>query len=96
MPSHYEGFGYAAAQALCAGTPCIVSDRGALPEVVGSDAPVVPVENASQWAHALKRAMRGDDDARATSVRAAAIDRLLVAGQRARMRDLYAGVVGTS
>ncbi len=92
VPSHYEGFGYAAAQALCAGTPCIVSDRGALPEVVGSDAPVVPVENESQWAHALRRAMRGDDDARATSVRAAAIDRLSWPASARAMRGLYASV----
>ena len=42
VPSRYEGFGYAAAQALCAGTPCVVSDRGALPEVVAGDAPIVP------------------------------------------------------
>ncbi|MGC1381828.1 MAG: glycosyltransferase, partial [Candidatus Baltobacteraceae bacterium] len=27
VPSRYEGFGYAAAQALCAGVPCVVSDQ---------------------------------------------------------------------
>ncbi len=39
VPSRYEGFGYAAAQALCAGVPCVVSDRSSLPEVAGDDAP---------------------------------------------------------
>lgn len=91
VPSQYEGFGYAAAQALCAGVPCVVSDRGALPEVVGGDAPVVPVEDASRWAGALGRALRGDDDARAASARAAAIERLSWPASARRMRDLYAG-----
>ena len=89
VPSHYEGFGYAAAQALCAGTPCIVSDRGALPEVVGAGAPIVPVEDAAQWAQALDRAMSGNDDA-AASVRAAAIERLSWPASANRMRAIYA------
>jgi glycosyltransferase involved in cell wall biosynthesis len=35
MPSHHEGFGLPALEAMAAGTPVVVSDRGALPEVVG-------------------------------------------------------------
>jgi glycosyltransferase involved in cell wall biosynthesis len=35
MPSENEGFGYAAAEAMCAGTPTVVSDSSSLPEVVG-------------------------------------------------------------
>ena len=89
VPSHYEGFGYAAAQALCAGTPCVVSDRGALPEVVGNDAPVVPVEDASRWAQALERAMDGGEDARAATARASAIARLSWPASARRMRTLY-------
>jgi glycosyltransferase involved in cell wall biosynthesis len=40
LPSFAEGFGLPAAEAMACGTPVVVSDRGALPEVVG-DAGVV-------------------------------------------------------
>ncbi|HEY74904.1 MAG TPA: glycosyltransferase family 4 protein [Thermoflexia bacterium] len=35
LPSFYEGFGLTALEAMACGTPVVVSDRGALPEVVG-------------------------------------------------------------
>ncbi|MBV9737636.1 MAG: glycosyltransferase family 4 protein [Candidatus Eremiobacteraeota bacterium] len=59
VPSLYEGFGYAAAQALCAGTPVIVSDAPSLVEVVDGRAPILPAEDASAWADQL-RAMISD------------------------------------
>lgn len=90
VPSQYEGFGYAAAQALCAGTPCVVSDRGALPEVVGDDASVVPVDDAARWTHALERALRGDGDGGAAGVRSAAIERLSWPASARRLLALYA------
>ena len=49
-----ESFGLAAAEAMAAGVPCIVSDAGALPEVVGADHPwVVPAGDPSTLAHAV-------------------------------------------
>jgi glycosyltransferase involved in cell wall biosynthesis len=89
VPSEYEGFGYAAAQALCAGTPCVVSDRGALPEIVGGDAWIVPLEDAEGWAQALAATMRGDADARAASDRADAIARLSWHSSARRMNEIY-------
>jgi len=89
VPSRYEGFGYAAAQALCAGTPLIVSDRSSLPEVVRDDAPVVALDVAA-WTEALAGALRGDLDARAAAARPRAIERFAWdAGARA-MRAVYA------
>lgn len=42
FPSLHEGFGLPAAEAMACGSPLVVSDRGALPEVVGDAALVVP------------------------------------------------------
>ncbi|HTX57502.1 MAG TPA: glycosyltransferase family 1 protein [Candidatus Acidoferrales bacterium] len=75
VPSLYEGFGYAAAQALCAGVPLVVSDRSSLPEIAGDDARVVPATGVAAWIDALGAALRGDDDARAAAARAGAIGR---------------------
>ncbi len=55
VPSRYEGFGYAAAQALCAGVPCVVSDRTSLPEIVGNDAGVAALGDAGAWTSMLRR-----------------------------------------
>jgi len=75
MPSTYEGFGYAAAQGLCAGVPVVVSDQASLPEIVGESARIASIDNVGAWVDALGAALRGDDDLRALDVRAAAIER---------------------
>jgi glycosyltransferase involved in cell wall biosynthesis len=41
VPSLYEGFGITALEAMACGAPVVVSDRGALPEVVGAAGIVV-------------------------------------------------------
>jgi glycosyltransferase involved in cell wall biosynthesis len=89
VPSFYEGFGYAAAQALCAGAPCVVSDRSALPEVVAGDARVLPVGDEAAWVEALRAQLRGDDDARASAARAKSIDRFAWPASARAMRDVY-------
>lgn len=89
LPSRYEGFGYPAAQALCTGAPCVVSDQSALPEVVGKDARVVPVDDVHAWVEALGAALQGADDERAAKSRAGAIDRLAWPASAKSMRDVY-------
>lgn len=52
FPSEYEGFGAPALEAMALGSPLIASDRGSLPEVVGSAGLVLPLE-IDAWAAAL-------------------------------------------
>ena len=90
VPSSYEGFGYAAAQALCAGVPCIVSDRTSLPEVSGGDAPIVALDDLDGWCAQLTAALRGDLDASAASVRARSAQRFSWDAAADRMLAVYA------
>jgi glycosyltransferase involved in cell wall biosynthesis len=89
VPSLYEGFGYAAAQALCAGTPCVVSNLSALPEVVGGDAPVLSLDDLDAWVKALASALRGERDAAALSARDSARSRFAWDASARRMQDVY-------
>lgn len=56
LPSLYEGFGLTALEAMACGTPVVVSDRGALPEVVG-EAGVVAAPTSTAIADALRRVL---------------------------------------
>ncbi|MBV8727851.1 MAG: glycosyltransferase family 4 protein [Candidatus Eremiobacteraeota bacterium] len=71
VPSLYEGFGYAAAQALCAGAPVIVSDAPSLVEVVAGRAPVLAAGDSSAWTEQLNAIVSNADAAenRARAVR---------------------------
>lgn len=46
MPSHTEGFGLPALEAMTTGVPVIAADQGALPEVVGAAGALFPAGNA--------------------------------------------------
>ncbi len=56
VSSLHEGFGRVALEAMAAGTPVIVSDRGALPEVVGEGGTVIPLESPENWINTMVRA----------------------------------------
>jgi glycosyltransferase involved in cell wall biosynthesis len=56
-PSRYEGFGLPVVEAMAVGTPVIVSNGGALPEIAGDAADVFPVGDASALARALERVL---------------------------------------
>lgn len=54
-----ESFGLAAAEAMAAGVPVIVTDAGALPEVVGDQNPwIVPADDSRALTEALAHAVR--------------------------------------
>ena len=56
LPSLWEGFGLTAVEAMACGAPVVVSDRGALPEVVGGAGVVVEPDPAA-IAEGLRRAI---------------------------------------
>ncbi len=94
VASKYEGFGYAAAQALCAGLPCVVSRCASLPEVVRDDAPVVEADDVSEWVTALGAALNGEADALAARARPQAIARFSWASGARSVATAYASVDG--
>jgi glycosyltransferase involved in cell wall biosynthesis len=68
LPSFEEGFGIPALEAMSAGVPVVVSNRGALPEVVGDAGLLIDPDDAESLAAALER-LADDADLRATCAR---------------------------
>lgn len=65
-PSVYEGFGLVPLEAMAAGVPVVVTDAGAVPEVVGDAAERCPVGDPAALAAAVARVI--DDDAHAAGL----------------------------
>lgn len=93
VPSRYEGFGYAAAQALCAGTPLVCADGSSLREVVAGDAPAISPDDLQAWGDALRNGLSGGLDARARSVRESACARLGWDASARRMIAIYRDIL---
>jgi glycosyltransferase involved in cell wall biosynthesis len=69
-PSRYEGFGFPPLEAMAAGVPVVSTRTGAIPEVLGDAALLVPVGDVDALAGALERLVIDADERR----------RLIVAG----------------
>ena len=63
VPSRWEEpFGRVPAEAMVSGIPCVVSDRGGLPEVVGKTGEVVEqIDSVDKWVDAIDRALTSHD-----------------------------------
>ena len=63
VPSRVEeSFGRVPAEAMVSGIPCVVSDRGGLPEVVGETGEVVgQIDSVNEWVDAIDRALTSHD-----------------------------------
>lgn len=88
FPSRYEGFGLPPLEAMCVGTPVVATAVGAVPEVVGDAAVLVPPADPESLAGALARVL--DDDATRARLVAAGSARV----ERFRWADCVAGLAG--
>lgn len=59
-PSRYEGFGLPPLEAMAVGTPVVATRAGALPEVLGDAAEMVPVGDIEALADGLERVITDD------------------------------------
>ena len=59
-PSKYEGFGLTPLEAMAAGTPVLVANTGALPEVVGDAGILLPPDDVDAWARAMHQVAEDD------------------------------------
>jgi glycosyltransferase involved in cell wall biosynthesis len=60
IPSHSEGFCFAAAEAVAMGVPVISSGKGSLPEVAGGRHLALPENDSIHLAEAMEKAIRGE------------------------------------
>jgi glycosyltransferase involved in cell wall biosynthesis len=92
VPSRYEGFGYALAEAMCAGLPAIAARSSSLPELAGADVPLVDTDDTAGWVAAIRHILddRTAAESRAATLRTTAIARFAWPLAARQMLAVYA------
>ncbi len=92
IPSRYEGFGYALAEALCAGVPAIAARSSSLIEVAHESVALIDPDAVHDWIGVVRAllARRAEAESRAASLRAAANTRFAWPSAAAAMLAIYA------
>ena len=95
VPSRYEGFGYAAAQALCAGVPLVCSNASSLPEIAGDAAPLLDPNEVRDWTAILRLLLetRDEREAQARAQRPASIARFAWSQSARTVAQAYAAAL---
>jgi glycosyltransferase involved in cell wall biosynthesis len=94
IPSRYEGFGYALAEAMCAGVPAIAARSSSLIEVANGAVTLLDPDDTNAWSAAIRALLadRTDAQARADALRADAVARFSWDACARAMAAVYAGV----
>jgi glycosyltransferase involved in cell wall biosynthesis len=91
IPSRYEGFGYALAEAMCAGVPAIAARSSSLIEVAADKTPLLDPDDGSAWTHAIRTLLEHREEAERTAAahRTASQARFAWSVAARAMNDVY-------
>ncbi|AIE86386.1 glycosyltransferase family 4 protein [Fimbriimonas ginsengisoli] len=88
-PSYHEGFGLTPLEAFGCGLPVIASDRGAIPEVTGDAAILLPPTEPEPWARAIIEVTTTDRGTELRSEGRVRASRFTWASTARKTRDAY-------
>ncbi len=96
IPSRYEGFGYALAEAMCAGLPAIAARSSSLVEVADGNVTLVDPDRPGDWTAAIGALFGRREEAQraADALRSAAVERFAWQTAARAMVAIYERVVG--
>jgi len=95
VPSRYEGFGYAVAEARCAGVPFVAARGSSLTEVAEDAGVLVDPDDVDGWIDAIRTLLadRSGAEARAAIDRTGAHERFRWTTAAAALQEIYASAI---